>query len=170
MMGVGLLKPMLRVNRILNHPVYQEYMQRMTAAERERRYCRHGYDHGLAVARIAYAYLLEQGTLEINKEVIYAAALLHDIGRWVEYAEGQDHAEAGAGLADPILDQCGFGPDETGSIVQSIREHRRDPGDHVLSQLGRALALADDWARDCRHCPSQAGCYKFSADSVNLVY
>ena len=145
-------------------------MQKTGTAERERRYCRHGYEHGLAVARIAYAYLLEQGTGELNKEAVYAASLLHDIGRWLEYADGRDHALAGAELAGPLLAQCHFTSQEQGIIVRAIQEHRQDPGNQSLSPLGRALALADDWARDCRNCASQAGCYKFNVDMTRLEY
>lgn len=156
-----------RVNRIIGHPLFKEYSLRNAQAEEKRMFCKHGFDHGLAVARIAYIYLLEEKSLFVDKngllskEVIYAAAILHDLGRWDEYAGGEDHALIGAELVQPILKESGFSPIEIETISQGIREHRLDP-DQDISLLGRALAIADDWARDCRSCKSQAECYKYS--------
>lgn len=158
-----------RVNKLIDHPLYENYMQKITEAETQRAYCKHGFDHSLAVARIAHAYLLEQGEPSVSKEVIYAAALLHDIGRWVEYETGEDHAQASAALARPILDEGGFKPDEIKIIETGIREHRAHAGEN-LSVLGRALALADDWARDCRGCEAKKDCYKFSPEMLQIIY
>jgi len=188
---------MPRVNKILQHPSYEEYTYKNKQAEEQRIYCRHGADHGLAVARIAYIYILEEfigmGTLKeidtfkeidaskemgsskiganleaqlerafgLNKEMIYAAGILHDIGRWVEYATKEDHAHVGAGLAQPILQDCGFSEEEIDKISLSISEHRLEPN-KTTTLLGKALALADDWARDCKNCASQTSCYKYT--------
>ncbi len=43
-------------------------------------YCRHGLEHLLDVARISYIQVLEDG-LDYDENVLYAAALLHDIGK-----------------------------------------------------------------------------------------
>lgn len=152
-----------RVNRIVEHPLFQEYSARNALAETQRRFCRHGFDHGLAVARIAYIVLREEDNTSLSKEIIYAAGVLHDQGRWREYETGEDHADIGSELVKPILKDAGYSPEETEIIVQAIREHRRDP-ESGLSPLGRALAYADDWARDCRSCRSQASCYKYSQE------
>lgn len=138
-------------------------------AEKERRYCKHGFDHGLAVARIAHSFLLEQGETSLSKEVIYAAALLHDIGRWVEYQTGEDHAQASARLALPLLEECGYSSEEIKVVAKAISEHRTHTGEN-LSTLGRALALADDWARDCRQCKAKDGCHKFSEKMLQIIY
>lgn len=150
-----------RVNRIIENPLFKEYTLRNAQAEKKRAFCKHGFDHGLAVARIAYIYLLEGKNTVLSKEVVYAAAVLHDLGRWREYKTGEDHASVGAELAQPILKESGFILEEIEVIMQGIREHRLDPEGN-LSSLGRALAYADDWARDCRSCMSQVDCYKYS--------
>jgi putative nucleotidyltransferase with HDIG domain len=163
------LSALPRVNKLITDPVYQNYLQKIAEAEKERLYCKHGLDHGLAVARIAYAYLLEQGGTGSAKEVIYAAALLHDIGRWAEYTSGEDHARAGAALARPLLEKYGFDPREIRMIAQAIAEHSTH-GAENLSVLGRALALADDWARDCLQCKVKDSCHKFTEQMNQIEY
>lgn len=160
---------MTRVNKLLDNKSYFLYMEKINCLEKERIFCKHGFEHGLSVARIAYSYLLEKGEIRLGKEVIYAAALLHDIGRWVEYQTGEDHAVASARLALPLLKECGFSPEEIQIILVGITEHRQHHDDG-LSLLGEALAIADDWARDCRYCPAQNQCYKFSPAMNEIVY
>lgn len=160
---------MARVNQLLEDDNYRSHMEKIIELEKERRFCKHGFEHGLNVARVAYAYLLEKRTGILPKEVVYAAALLHDIGRWVEYQTGEDHAEVSARLAHPLLEACQFSEADVSVILQGIREHRRPPADN-LTVLGEALALADDWARDCRQCSAQTLCYKFSATMKQIVY
>lgn len=160
---------MARVNQLLDHEDYIKYMEKINGLEKERRFCKHGFEHGLNVARVAYAYVLEKGEIVLSKEVVYAAAILHDIGRWVEYQTGEDHAEVSARLALPLLEVCRFSSEDIQVILQGIREHRRSPEEN-LSQLGEALALADDWSRDCRHCSAQTLCYKFNATLKQIIY
>ncbi|WP_199242592.1 HD domain-containing protein [Desulfosporosinus fructosivorans] len=160
---------MTRVNQLLEHEDYISYMEKIDGLEKERRFCKHGFEHGLNVARIAYAYLLEKGELLLSKESIYAAAFLHDIGRWVEYETGEDHAVASARLALPLLEVCRFNSDDIQVILNGILEHRRHPEDN-LTTLGEALALADDWARDCRHCSLQDLCYKYNQTMNQVMY
>lgn len=160
---------MSRVNQILEHEEYICYIEKIDKLERERLFCKHGFEHGLNVARIAYAYLLEQGEFLLTKECVYAAAFLHDIGRWVEYETGEDHAEASARLALPLLEACQFSREDIQVILKGIREHRRHHEDD-LTLLGAALALADDWSRDCRHCTVQILCHKYNQDMNQVVY
>lgn len=188
---------MPRVNRIIQHASYDDYYVRNKRAEEERIFCRHGADHGLDVARIAYIFLLEGKIIEsqnpivsapwekglstscrkglpidfghnVLKEIVYAAGILHDIGRWVEYETGDDHALVSARLATPILWDCGFVEKEIETITQGILEHRLKP-EKTGSLLGQALALADDWARDCKNCASQSECYKYTKAMEEII-
>jgi putative nucleotidyltransferase with HDIG domain len=158
-----------RVNKLIDNPLYKKYLLKIAKAEKKRKYCKHGFDHGLAVARIAYAFLLEQGETCLDKEVIYIAAILHDIGRWVEYETGEDHAQASAALAQPLLEESGFNPEEIKVIIGAIHEHNRHSSEN-LSVLGRSLALADNWARDCRGCKAKDSCYKFTEEMRQIVF
>jgi len=165
---------MSRLNRIIENKDFGHYLEKIEQLERRRRFCRHGFDHALAVARIAYAYLLEQSqelpSVEyLPRDVVYAAGLLHDIGRWIEYETGEDHAEAGSRLARSILQDSGYDVAEQACVLTAIREHRGH-GQTGLTRLGRALALADDWARDCRHCPVRDDCHKFKGEMLEIVY
>ena len=60
---------MERVNRIWNHPVYQNALGKLTAYEAEREFCRHTPEHFLAVARLTYLLALENG-VAADREVI----------------------------------------------------------------------------------------------------
>ena len=53
---------------------------KMKKFEHDREFCCHQITHLLDVARIAYIKNLEAG-LGIDKELIYTAAILHDIGK-----------------------------------------------------------------------------------------
>ena len=75
-----------RVNAVICHPLYLEYYHRLERAEKERIFCRHQMSHLLDVARIAYIRNLEKG-YGFRKDVIYAAAVLHDIGKALQYEE-----------------------------------------------------------------------------------
>ena len=164
-----ILQTMSRINQLLEQEDFIFYMEKIDEWEKERLFCKHGFEHGLNVARIAYAYLLEKGELRLLKESVYAAAFLHDIGRWVEYETGEDHAEASARLALPLLEACKFSVDDIQVILKGIREHRRHPEDN-LTMLGEALALADDWSRDCRQCSVQARCHKYREAMNQVMY
>ena len=99
----------IRVRQIVTHPLYQQEFSALQKAEQERIYCNHTMEHFLDVARLAYMENLERG-LGVDKELIYAAALLHDIGRHLQYTKNIPHDEAGAQLAEIIMADCGFSP------------------------------------------------------------
>ena len=164
-----MLHSMARVNQLLEHEDYIRYIEKINELEKKRCFCKHGFEHGLNVARIAYAYMLEKGEAGSLKEVIYAAAFLHDIGRWVEYETGEDHAEVSARLALPLLEACSFASESVQMILTGIREHRQHSEDN-LTPLGEAMALADDWSRDCRQCRAQNQCYKFNPAMKLIMY
>ena len=100
---------MERVNAICRHKLWRESVDEIARLEQDRAFCRHDRAHFLDVARLAYIENLERG-LGVDKELIYAAALLHDIGRHLQYAKNIPHDEAGAQLAEIIMADCGFSP------------------------------------------------------------
>ena len=75
-----------KINQILAHPVWKESYEKIQELEKERIFCGHDLEHFLDVARIAYIETLERN-LNISREKIYSAALLHDIGRHLEYTQ-----------------------------------------------------------------------------------
>ena len=183
---------MERVNKIWNHPVYQEQFRLIQQSEKDRIFCKHTLEHFLDVARISWIYNLEEGS-GIDKELIYATALLHDIGRYLQLTEGIPHQQAGADLAGILLPQCGFCKEETAQIISAIREHRSAPFTQTHSQacvkpdgspgktadssekpdgssgkLAEYLYRADKQSRCCFACPSRPSC-NWSDEKKNLT-
>lgn len=147
---------MERVNRIWNHPLYQNSLHKIKELEQERIFCGHDWQHFLDVARLAYIENLEED-LEISKEIIYGAALLHDIGRHLEYLEGIPHHKGGVRTAVPILEDCGFGNEESLQILEAIGEHR-DAGIREKKNLAGLIYRADKASRCCFACDAKEEC------------
>ena len=114
---------MERVNQILQHTLYQSCRRQIDEKEKDRIFCGHDMGHLLDVARLAWIFNLEANQ-EISKERIYAAALLHDIGRHIQYENGTPHQIAGLPIAEQILTDCGFYPEEMKEILYAIENHR----------------------------------------------
>ena len=119
--------PMDRIDKILNHDLFLYHLGKNNAAEADRRFCRHSMVHFLDVARIGTIIALEEG-LELDREWIYAAALLHDCGKHEQYENGTPHEQASARIAPEILKDCGFDDKETDVIVTAISQAQRSRG------------------------------------------
>lgn len=168
-----------RVQPILHDPFYQECLTRNETREAARVYCRHDYRHMLDVARIAYILVLESGELDrfidlyglrgyqAAREVVYAAGLLHDIARWLQYDTGEDHALAAARLALPLLAAAGFKEIECEIICAAIEEHRTST--MKKTWLGAILSRADDLSRPCLQCGVKGECHKFSSAAAEAA-
>lgn len=147
---------MERVNRILECPAYREHLGKNNAAEEGRRFCRHNMGHFLDVARIAWIENLEEG-LSIERELVYAAALLHDIGRHVQYEDGTPHEEAGYRIAPGILKECGFDREEEEVILDAVVSHRDSRVKQERSLRG-LIYRADKLSRGCFACEAEGEC------------
>ena len=147
---------MERADRILAHPGFRRALEEVERLEVDRIFCRHGLEHLLSVARLMRIFNLEEG-LGLDPERLYAAALLHDIGRGEQYARGIPHEEAGVALAGPILTDCGFTAQERDEILTAIGGHRSRTGGSP-SELGRLLYRADKQSRPCFACPASEQC------------
>ena len=156
---------MERIDKILKHDLFLQNLNRNNTAEADRRFCRHNMVHFLDVARIAMIINLEEG-LQIDREWIYAAALLHDIGKHRQYQQGIPHEKASGEIAPQILKECGFSDKETGVIVEAILSHREAT---VASEknLKGLLYRADKASRACFACAAEADC-NWKDDKKNL--
>lgn len=85
-----------RINGIIRNACYQECLQKNRAHEETRIFCRHDMAHFLDVARLAWIENLERGS-GIDRELVYAAALLHDCGRYRQYEDAVPHEQASGG-------------------------------------------------------------------------
>ena len=152
---------------IRKHPLFQEYYDKLKEAERSRKFCRHQMEHLLDVARIAYILNLEQ-KLGIRKEVIYAAALLHDIGKYRQYVEDIPHELASVEIAEKILDdlpQPAFSSEAKQEILKAIRGHRQIHDN--MAVLERLLYISDKKSRQCFACEAKPEC-DWSEEKKNL--
>lgn len=166
-----------RINRILYHTQYQLYVEKNRVAEADRSFCHHNMAHFMDVARIAMLINL-QDKMQIQKDMIYAAAFLHDIGRFVEYEGNGPHDIAGAEIAKELLPQCGFSDRETEIVAEAIMGHRRkqdmdqeigtlrEHTDAPWEKLGTLLKHADKMSRNCRWCPAKEAC-NWSSEEKN---
>jgi len=148
---------MERVNRILEHPLWKECMKRNEMAEAKRSFCHHDMEHLCAVARIAMLLNLEEGH-GLQKDLVYAAALLHDCGRFKQYEDGTAHEKAGAEMAERILPECGYSEEEMADIVSAIVSHRGSVEKDRKCALADILYRADKTSRNCRFCKAYKEC------------
>lgn len=161
----GMGKDMERVNRILKNGTYRACLEKIRECESERIFCHHDMAHFLDVARLAYLINLEEN-VGISKERIYAAALLHDIGRHLQYRKGIPHEQASAGIAPEILKQCGFSKEETAQIVEAIASHR-DADVKSRRDLTGLIYRGDKLSRSCFGCAAEKEC-NWKKDKKNL--
>ncbi len=160
---------MERVDRILQHALYREHLDRITAAEAKRRFCRHNMGHFLDVARIARIIALEE-EISVETELLYCAALLHDVGRDVQYLDGTPHELAGAQIAPVIMQECGYSPREIAAVTEAIASHRdsRAASERNLKGL---LYRADKASRACFACEAEGECdWKKEKKNLQIRY
>ena len=157
------MEKMARAQKILEHPLFVEGLANNIEEEKERIFCHHDMIHFLQVARLAYIFSLER-QYRLDKEVIYAAALLHDIGKWQQYKEGIPHEIASADIAKTVLEETGFSEEEINMILAAIRSHRSVGATEPLSEV---LYDADKISRDCYACAAQKEC-NWSNEKKNL--
>jgi putative nucleotidyltransferase with HDIG domain len=153
-----------RINKILNHKKYKEYINKIEFHEKEREFCRHNLQHFIDASRIAYILNLEK-RLNINKELIYAVGLLHDIGRWAQYETGIEHNIASAELCEEILVDCNFNNEEINEIKKSILNHRKNENEY--EDLASIFYSADKLSRNCFSCKCLEKCNWYE-DKKNL--
>jgi uncharacterized protein len=203
----SLIEFMKRINKILCHPDFTGTIKHLETLETDRIYCKHGLSHLLDTARIAallqyqdaqnvrtaqdvpavYNVQTAQSTKSFDLELIYAAALLHDIGRVLQYEQNLPHETAGLPLAEKILKDCDFTASEQKLILDAVLFHRGEvpssvgetsPGavpssgtgsspepqetDEIKKDADRLRILlhtADRLSRNCFACKASDSCY-----------
>lgn len=145
---------MERYNRIIQNEIFSSLMDRLDKLEADRKFCNHDLTHLLDVSRIAYIMALEN-KLDLSKDVIYAAGLLHDIGRVAEYENEGEHQTAGAAVAAAIMDLCGYSKEEISAVQDAITGHREEKEGSLLNNL---LYAADKLSRNCFCCKAHDEC------------
>lgn len=142
-------------NLIINNKRYLSFVNQLEELEKNRIFCGHDMEHFLSVARIT-VILCEKNGIDADPDVIYSAALLHDIGRIEEYTNGIPHDEASIVTAAEILGEIGCPENKKNEIIKLISSHRRsDNSDTVLEAL---FYTADKISRSCFSCKAKDKC------------
>ena len=179
--------PLDRINAIINNPEYQDWIIANNQAEYGSEYCRHGLEHAFDVARIAYELWLDHKGNPLAKDIVYAAALLHDIGYWSKFEDlhhddcedddcdcgchGHDDEQqetpfqVAASLAEDILFEAGYHPAMIGEIIKAILNMEKDSKEG----LSVILKKANELSRPCFICPMKEKCEK-EPKNLRLVY
>lgn len=159
---------MKRIQALLQEPLFKACYRRTEKDEENRIFCCHQMPHLLDVARIASITCLENG-IAIDREVIYAAALLHDIGKYAQYEEGIPHEEESERIAGQILnglpEDYAFTEAEKAQILTAVRGHRKLREDPEL--LEYILYKSDKASRACFACPAEKKC-NWDAEKKNM--
>ena len=147
---------MTRVQKIVSHPEFKKSMESICELEKDRIFCRHGMEHLLDVSRIAYIDNMETGA-GYAKDVIYAAGLLHDVGKYLQYTKGIEHHVASEMIGRRILIDAGFNAKETEEVCEAILAHRKkiSAGEKELKSI---LYRADKISRACYACEGSNQC------------
>ena len=179
------------VNELLQKTDYLQQLQKLEQLEKDREFCKHGLNHLLDTARIAWITYLEQQqnvnktdaqmkVVEesiLEKEMIYLAALLHDLGRIQEYEEGISHHIASAVMAETYLSEIGYPEEKAMLIVAAVYGHRKNQGEfaqrmekicerknnseayeRMREGLGALIYFADKKSRACFYCEAAENC------------
>lgn len=197
--GKGLCLEMNRINALWQQPEFQRLLLELEEKERDRKYCRHGREHIFAVARLMWIFCLEKSDAgKMSKELVYAAAFLHDLGRG---STKKEHAEKSAELAGRLLPLCGYSDAETAMVQSAICMHgqvkktygtweeiQREVSEVVKNGsenellcglkeeqqrqavwLSEVLLKADHDSRDCYACAAREGCYWSEKRKVSWI-
>ncbi|MFR9240550.1 MAG: HD domain-containing protein [Clostridium baratii] len=154
-----------KINEILQNNIFKANMIKLEKLEENREFCRHGINHSLDVARIAYIMTLEK-ELAYSKEIIYAVALLHDIGRVMQYENGVSHHEGSVILAEEILKNTSYDEEEISIIIDAIKNHRNKEN---ASEFNKLIFKSDKLSRNCFICKSYDECYWDSNKKNNII-
>ncbi len=147
---------MERYQAILENEEYITHVMNCQELEKDRKFCHHDMSHFLDVARIGMILNLTEG-YGIPKDILYAAALLHDVGRDVQYKDGTPHEVSSAEIAESILLSTSYGEEERRDIIEAISSHRnRDIMDE--KSLRGLLCRADKMSRPCFACKAEPEC------------
>lgn len=158
--------------QILKDERYLKHLSDIEELEKNRIFCKHNLSHFISVARIATIIWLEEGGgNSLKRDIIYAAGLLHDIGRAEEYTKGTPHEEAGAIIAEEILRGSGYEEKEIDMIRRAISAHRikydnRLKENSGTNYLGQIISKADKLSRECFACSASDMC-KWSEEKKN---
>ena len=140
---------------VLNHKIFNEKINKIENDEKTRVFCKHDFSHLMDVARICYIINLEEN-LNIDKDLIYVTALLHDLGRADEVDTGINHSILSQEIVQEILKDLDFDDISKQRIINAIKNHRtKEKNDDRFIEI---FYKADKLSRMCFRCPARSIC------------
>lgn len=140
---------------VLKHKLFNEKLNKIEKDEKTRVFCKHDFSHLMDVARICYIINLEEN-LNIDKDLIYVTALLHDLGRADEVDTGINHSILSQTIADEILQDLDFDDISKQRILNAIKHHRsKEKNDDKFIEI---FYKADKLSRMCFRCHAKSIC------------
>ena len=159
---------MKETDLILKSQIFNDYLNELEELEKDRIFCKHNYEHFVSVARICYILKLEEN-VDVEKDMIYATALLHDLGRVLEIKEGLNHAIGSVKIAREILKLTDFSDEEKERILNCIGSHRSK--EKVEDEFFNIFYRADKLSRPCFRCPAYKACnWSFHKKNHTIIY
>lgn len=148
-----------RWQKILRNNLFESILKELEVTECNRIFCKHDLAHLLDTTRIMYIINMEEG-LGFSKDIIYAAGLLHDIGRLSQYKDGIPHNIAGVPIARDILQSSGYTEEEQELILFAVSSHREVAKTESFQKqsLADILYKADKHGRACFNCEAVNKC------------
>ena len=156
---------MENTNIIFSETDYKEYLEKLVYLEKDRIFCRHNLEHFIDMARIC-VILCYENKVDFDKDLVYSAALLHDIGRIKEIEDGTRHEIASAELALHFLGETKFSEEDKEKIISLIKNHRNKKNPD--KSLEKMFYMADKLSRYCFRCPARDKC-NWSDEKKNLT-
>jgi len=100
----------------------QRYAIELYAKEQMAKLGLHGWPHVKRVQRLCVQ--LSKNMKEVDSEVVEVAALLHDVGKYVEKGNNAvDHGAISAGMAEEFLNSVKFDEEKVAAVCHAIRVH-----------------------------------------------
>ena len=165
-----------QTKRLLQHPIYQKRLALLQELEGNRIYCGHDLSHFFAVGRIAET-LSKENHLPHSNDVLWAAALLHDMGRVEQYQQGISHDKASVAFAREILLSLGWDQADMELVCEAIGSHSkrfavkdRWESRTELRSLAEVLSFADHFSRKCYECKGADSCKWPEKERINQKF
>ncbi|MDD6193938.1 MAG: HD domain-containing protein [Lachnospiraceae bacterium] len=165
-----------QIDRLLQHPIYRARLECLQELEQDRIYCGHNLEHFMAVGRIA-EQVAAANRLLLSKEVIWGAALLHDMGRVEQYQQGISHEKASEAFAREILFSLNWEASDIDVVCEAVSSHghrqcAQDRWERMseLVSLTEVISFADQFSRKCYQCTVADTCKWTEEEKIKRVY
>lgn len=122
------------------NPKLKKYIQENIFPQYEKNDKGHGILHILEVIRRSFA-LNQNLNLELDKNMIYAIASCHDLGKYID-SDIHEKIAADIFIKDNNMKQF-FDEEQRTTIKEAIEDHRSSKKDHPRTKYGELISSAD---------------------------